>query len=214
MSTRIIGAIIMTHGDDNGLKLPPYIAPTQLMIIPIAMHKEGVKEKALELKNKLSGLCRTGIDVSDQSPGWKFAQYEMKGVPLRLEIGPRDIENNQCVLVRRDNREKIVVGLDELETTIPKLLQAMHDAMLLAAQQRRETMTYEATSLEEIKDIADNKPGFIKAMWCGSLECEMKLKEYAGITSRCMPFTDEKLSDKCVCCEKDAEALVFWGKAY
>lgn len=214
MSSRIIGAIIMTHGDDNGLVLPPAVAPTQVIIVPIAMHKEGVLEKAEELRERLSKFCRVKADTSDNSAGWKFAEYEMKGVPLRLEIGPKDIEKNQCVIVRRDNREKIFVSLDELETRIPELLQAVHDGLYEKALKRREEMTYTAKNLEEMKEIADNKPGFIKAMWCGDLACEEKLKEVVGVTSRCIPFEQEKISDVCVCCGKPADKMLYWGKAY
>lgn len=214
MSSRIIGAIIMTHGDDNGLVLPPAVAPTQVIIVPIAMHKEGVLEKAEELRERLSKVCRVKADTSDNSAGWKFAEYEMKGVPLRLEIGPKDIEKNQCVIVRRDNREKIFVSLDELETRIPELLQAVRDGLYEKALKRREEMTYTAKNLDEMKDIADNKPGFIRAMWCGDLACEEKLKEVAGVTSRCMPFEQDKFSDVCVCCGKPADKMLYWGKAY
>ena len=214
MSSRIIGAIIMTHGDDNGLVLPPAVAPTQVIIVPIAMHKEGVLEKAEELRERLSKVCRVKADTSDNSAGWKFAEYEMKGVPLRLEIGPKDIEKNQCVIVRRDNREKIFVSLDELETRIPELLQAVRDGLYEKALKRREEMTYTAKTLDEMKDIADNKPGFIRAMWCGDLACEEKLKEVAGVTSRCMPFEQDKFSDVCVCCGKPADKMLYWGKAY
>lgn len=214
MSSRIIGAIIMTHGDDNGLVLPPAVAPTQVIIVPIAMHKEGVLEKAEELKERLSKVCRVKADTSDNSAGWKFAEYEMKGVPLRLEIGPKDIEKNQCVIVRRDNREKIFVSLDELETRIPELLQAVRDGLYEKALKRREEMTYTAKNLDEMKDIAENKPGFIRAMWCGDLACEEKLKEVAGVTSRCMPFEQDKFSDVCVCCGKPADKMLYWGKAY
>lgn len=214
MSTRIIGGIIMTHGDDNGLVLPPAVAPIQVMIIPIAQHKPGVLEKAEELRARLKKICRVRMDDSEQSPGWKFSQYEMKGVPLRLEIGPKDIEKNQCVLVRRDNREKTFVSLDELETKIPELLEAVRQGMYDKALARREQMTYTATSLEEMKKIADEKPGFIKAMWCGDQACEEKLKEEVGVSSRCMPFEQEHLSDTCVCCGKPAKTMVYWGKAY
>lgn len=214
MSTRIIGAIIMTHGDDNGLVLPPAVAPVQVIILPIAQHKPGVLEKAAELKGRLASVCRVKLDDSDNSAGWKFAEYEMKGVPLRLEIGPKDIEKNQCVIVRRDSREKIFVSLDELETKIPELLRAVHDGLYQKALERRESMTYTVTSMKELKDTAENKPGFIKAMWCGELACEEKLKEDAGVTSRCMPFEQEHLSDTCVCCGKPAKAMVYWGKAY
>ena len=214
MSTRIIGAIIMTHGDDNGLALPPAVAPIQVVIVPIAQHKEGVLDKAEELRKRLSAICRVKCDASDNSPGWKFAQYEMKGVPLRLEIGPKDIENNQCVLVRRDNREKTIVPLDQLEEKIPELLKAVHDGLYQRALENRENRTYTATSMEEMIQLANEKSGFIKAMWCGDLECEMKLKEQAGVTSRCMPFEQESLSDHCVCCGKPAKSMVVWGKAY
>lgn len=214
MSTRIIGGIIMTHGDDNGLVLPPAVAPIQVMIIPIAQHKEGVLDKAHELLERLKKVCRVKIDESEQSPGWKFAQYEMKGVPLRLEIGPKDMEKNQCVLVRRDNREKIFVSLDELEDEVLKQLENVRQGMYDKALKRREEMTYTATTLEEMKQIAEAKPGFIKAMWCGDEACELKLKEEAGVSSRCMPFEQEHLSDTCVCCGKPAKTMVYWGKAY
>ena len=213
-TTRLIGAIIMTHGDDNGLVLPPAVAPIQLVIIPIASHKEGVLDKANELKNKLANVCRVKLDDSDNSAGWKFAEYEMKGVPLRLEIGPKDIENNRCVVVRRDNGEKIFVSLDELETKIPELLEAVRDGLYRKAFDRRAAMTFTARDYAELKDIADNKPGFIKAMWCGDRECEDKLKDELGITSRCIPFEQEHISDTCVCCGKPAKHMLYWGKAY
>ena len=213
-TTRLIGAIIMTHGDDNGLVLPPAVAPIQLVIIPIASHKEGVLDKANELKNKLANVCRVKLDDSDNSAGWKFAEYEMKGVPLRLEIGPKDIENNRCVVVRRDNGEKIFVSLDELETKIPELLEAVRDGLYQKAVDRRAAMTFTARDYAELKDIADNKPGFIKAMWCGDRECEDKLKDELGITSRCIPFEQEHLGDTCVCCGKPAKHMLYWGKAY
>ena len=154
------------------------------------------------------------MDDSDNSAGWKFAEYEMKGVPLRLEIGPKDIANNQCVIVRRDNREKYFVSLDELETKIPELLQAVHDGLFEKALKRREEMTYTVKDMDEMIETAATKPGFIKAMWCGELECEEKLKEVAGVTSRCMPFEQEEISDTCVCCGKKAKAMTYWGKAY
>ena len=213
-TTRLIGAIIMTHGDNNGLVLPPKVAPIQVVVIPVAAHKPGVLEKAQELTDRIGKFCRVKIDTSDNSPGWKFAEYEMKGVPLRLEIGPKDIEKKQCVLVRRDNREKYFVSLDDLETEIPKLLDTVQDGLFQAALARRANMTYTAKTLDELKDIADNKPGFIKAMWCGSRECEEKLKEYAGVSSRCIPFEQEHIADTCVCCGKPADKMLYWGKAY
>lgn len=213
-TTRLIGAIIMTHGDDNGLVLPPQIAPIQVVIVPIAQHKEGVLKKAEELKQRLTKICRVKADTTEQSAGWKFAEYEMKGVPLRLEIGPKDIEKNQCVVVRRDNREKIFVSLDELETRIPELLQDVHDGLYQKALDRRANMTYDAHNMDEMIDIAENKPGFIRAMWCGDRECEDALKEKAGVTSRCIPFEQEKIGDTCVCCGKPATKMLYWGKAY
>ncbi len=214
VSTRLIGAIIMSHGDDNGLVLPPAVAPRQVVIVPIASHKPGVLEKARELKERLQKLCRVYLDDSDNSPGWKFAEHEMKGVPLRLEIGPKDMESNQCVVVRRDNREKAVVGLDELEARIPALLRDVHDGLYQKALDRREKMTYTALDFDSLKAIAEEKPGFIKAMWCGDQACEEKLKEEAGVSSRCIPFVQERLSDTCVCCGKPAKAMLYWGKAY
>ena len=214
VTTRLIGAIIMTHGDDNGLVLPPAIAPVQVVIVPIASHKEGVVEKATEVLAEIKKVCRADIDLRDQTPGWKFAEHEMKGVPIRLEIGPKDIENGQCVLVRRDTREKIFVSLSELEEKIPALLKEIADNMYNTAFERRDRMTYVAKTLDEMTEIAETKPGFIKAMWCGDRECEDKLKEVASVTSRCMPFEQEELSDRCVCCGKPAKKMVYWGKAY
>ena len=214
MSTRIIGGVIMTHGDDNGLVLPPAVAPIQVIVVPIAQHKAGVLDKAHAVLEQLKTFCRARIDDSDQSPGWKFAQYEMKGVPLRLELGPKDIEKNQCVLVRRDNGEKSFVPLDELETRIPQLLQAVRDGMYQKALARREAMTYSAVTFEELKKLAAEQPGFLKAMWCGDQACEDKIKEEAGLSSRCMPFEQESLFDVCVCCGKKAKTMVYWGKAY
>lgn len=214
MSSRIIGAIIMTHGDNNGLVLPPAVAPIQVVILPIAMHKEGVLDKAMELKNRLAKTFRVKVDDSDNSAGWKFAEYEMKGVPLRLEIGPKDIANNQCVLVRRDNREKTFVSLDHLEAAIKEQLEAVRAGLCEKALARREEMTYSAKTLEELIDIAEHKPGFIRAMWCGDLACEERLKEEAGVTSRCIPFEQEQLADTCVCCGKPAQHMLYWGKAY
>ncbi|MDF1493567.1 proline--tRNA ligase [Caproiciproducens sp. CPB-2] len=214
MSTRIIGGIIMTHGDNNGLVLPPAVAPIQVIILPVAQHKPGVLEKAHELRERLKKSFRVRVDDSDNTPGWKFAQYEMKGVPLRLEIGPKDIEKNQCVLVRRSDREKIFVPLDNLEAAIAEQLEEVRKGIYENALARRESMTYTARNLKELRDIADNQPGFIKAMWCGDPACEEKLKEAAGVSSRCMPFEQEHLSDACVCCGKPAKSMVYWGKAY
>lgn len=214
-STRMIGAIIMVHGDDDGLVLPPKISPIQVVIVPIAQHKEGVLDKARELYNRIADTYRTKLDDSDNSPGWKFSQYEMKGVPVRVELGPKDIEKGQCVIVRRDNREKIVVALENLEETIAKTLQDIHDAMYDRALQNLKEKTFVATTHEEFLDIAKNKPGFIKAMWCGETSCEEKLKEETGgVKSRCIPFVEEHLADTCVCCGKPAKHMVYWGKQY
>ena len=215
MTTRMIGAIIMTHGDDNGLVLPPAVAPIQLVIVPIASHKPGVKEAAEQLRDRLAGKVRVKLDDSDNSPGWKFAEYEMKGVPLRLELGPRDIEAGQCVIVRRDTREKTVVPLDELEIRVTQLLSAVRDGMYEKALQNREKRTYACTSIDEINAaLAQNGDGFVKAMWCGDEACEDRVKELTGVGSRCIPFAQEHLSDTCVCCGKPAHQLVYWGKAY
>ena len=213
-TTRLIGALIMTHGDDSGLVLPPAVAPIQAVIVPIATHKEGVLDKANEVYESLKSVCRVHLDDRDQSPGWKFSEYEMKGVPLRIELGPKDIENNSCVVVRRDNGEKTVVSLDELAEKLPELLKAVHNGLYNKALERRAVMTYDAKNLEEMKEIADTKPGFIRAMWCGDRECEDKLKEVAGVTSRCIPFEQEEITDTCVCCGKKAKAMLYWGKAY
>lgn len=213
LSTRLMGAIIMVHGDNSGLVLPPRIAPIQIMIVPIAQHKEGVLDKAYELKKRLSGF-RVKVDDTDKSPGWKFSEQEMRGIPTRVEIGPKDIEANQAVIVRRDTREKIVVSLDELEEKIAEILENIQNDMLERAKAHREAHTYEAVDYAQFKELVENKPGFIKAMWCGDEACEDKIKEDTTATSRCMPFEQEHISDKCVCCGKEAKKLVYWGKAY
>lgn len=214
MTTRLIGAIIMVHGDDNGLVLPPKVAPTQVIIVPIAQHKEGVLEKASELKARISKIARVKMDESDKMAGWKFSEYEMKGVPLRLEVGPKDIENNQVVLARRDNGEKTIVSMDELEEKITELLEIIQNALFEKALKHREEKTFIAKDMDEFKNISENNAGFIKAMWCGKLECEEKIKEIAGTSSRCIPFEQTQISQKCVCCGKEAKDMVYFGKAY
>lgn len=216
VTTRLIGAIIMTHGDDNGLVLPPAVAPVQAVIIPVQQHKEGVLEKAQELKDRLAKAgVRVKLDDSENSPGWKFAEYEMKGVPVRIEIGPKDIEQNQCVIVTRHNREKAFVSLDDLETAVNDKLTAVRDGLYANALANRERRTYACKTLDEItKTLEEKGNGFIKAMWCGSEECESKVKEVTGVGSRCIPLEQEQVSDVCVCCGKPANQLVFWGKAY
>ena len=215
ISTRLIGAIIMAHGDNRGLKLPPKVAPIQAVIVPIAMHKEGVKEKAEELYNSLKNKFRMEIDLRDQvSPGFKFNDWEMKGVPLRIELGPRDIENGVCVLVRRDNSEKITVNLNELEEKIEKVLEDIQKNMFETCKKRMEAKTTVAHNLEEFQANMNKEQGFIKAMWCGSSECEAKIKELTAAKSRCIPFKQEKVGDTCVCCGKKADKMVIWGRQY
>jgi len=215
MSTRIIGGIIMTHGDDSGLKLPPMIAPVQAVVIPVAQHKEGVLLAADRLLNRLldSGV-RARSDISDQSAGWKYAEYEMKGVPLRLEIGPKDIENNQCVAVRRDTKEKIPVSLDNVENEVKKILKEIQGSMFTEAKANLDNHTHKAYSVSEVKEIMEAEGGFVKAMWCGDEACEAELKEKAGVSSRCIPFDQENFSDRCVCCGQAAKHMVTWAVAY
>ena len=213
VTTRLIGAIIMVHGDDSGLVLPPKVAPVQVCIVPIQQKKEGVLAKADEIKEILKGF-RVKVDDTDKSPGWKFSEQEMRGIPLRIEVGPKDIEAGKCVVVRRDNKEKIDVAFTELEEKIGEILEKMQSDMLEAARARRDSQTYVATDYEEFKKIFTEKTGFVKAMWCGDQACEDKIKEELSVTSRCMPFEQESISDKCVCCGKPAKKMVYWGKAY
>ena len=214
MSTRIIGAIIMVHGDNSGLVVPPKIAPIQVIIIPVAQHKAGVLEKAAELKKRIAKIARVKMDDTDKMPGWKFAEYEMKGVPIRLEVGPKDIEKNQVVLVRRDNGEKIIVKMDEIETKIPELLEDIHNSLFNKAKKIMDEKTSVAVNMDEFKQIVEKKTGFVKAMWCGDHACEEKIKEITGASSRCIPFIQEHVADTCVCCGKKAKNLVYWGRAY
>ncbi len=214
-TTRLIGALIMSHGDNSGLVLPPKVAPTQVIVIPIAAHKPGVTEKAQALCERLNGRFRAKVDNTDNSPGWKFAQYEMKGVPIRLEIGPKDMEKDQCVLVRRDTREKVFVPLAELEETVERLLDEIGKNLYARALDNMEKRTYACTTIDEINAVrAEKGDGFIKAMWCGDEACEDAVKEQTGVGSRCIPFAQEKLSDVCVCCGKPAKHMVYWGIAY
>ena len=214
VTTRLIGAIIMVHGDNEGLVLPPRVAPVQLCIIPIQQKKEGVLDKAYELKETLSKVARVKVDDTDKTPGWKFSEAEMRGYPLRLEIGPKDIEAGKCVLVRRDTREKIEVALDEVAAKVPELLETMQKEMLERARAHRDAHTYTATSYDEFKKVFAEKSGFVKAMWCGCKECEEQIKADLSVTSRCIPFEQETLSDVCVCCGKPAQKMVYWGRAY
>ena len=215
ISTRLIGAIIMAHGDNRGLKLPPKVAPIQVEIIPIAMHKEGVTEKVTEVYERLKDKFRVHADFRTQvTPGVKFNDCEMRGIPLRLEMGPRDIENNECVLVRRDTSEKISVKLDELEENITRLLDEIQKNLFNIAKDRMEKKTKDAHTLEEFQNIMNEEQGFIRAMWCGREECEKTIKDLTAAKSRCMPFEQEKIDDKCVCCGKPANKLVIWARQY
>ena len=215
LSTRIIGGIIMTHGDNNGLVLPPRIAPVQVIVVPVAQHKPGVIEKAQEVLEtvKAAGI-RAKIDLSDNSLGWKCAQYEMKGVPVRLEIGPKDIENGVCVAVRRDNREKVTLELDRVAELLSGVLDAVQNGLYEKAKKNLDDHCYPAYSVEEAKELQEKNGGFIKTMWCGELACELEMKEKAGMSSRCIPFAQEKLGDVCACCGKPAKHMIYWGVAY
>ena len=212
-TTRLIGAIIMVHGDNSGLVLPPKVAPTQVIIIPIQQHKEGVLDKAFALKERLSNF-RVKVDDSDKSPGWKFSECEMRGIPVRVEIGPKDIEAGKCVLVRRDTREKIECKLEDLETEVAALLDKIQAEMLERARAHRDAHTYVAKNMEQFEEIFATKSGFVKAMWCGEQACEDTIKEKLAVTSRCMPFEQEDIAPTCVCCGKPAKKMVYWGRAY
>ena len=220
VTTRLIGAIIMTHGDDSGLVLPPAVAPIQAVIVPIAQHKEGVLEKAGELYESLKKYgIRVKLDDTDNSPGWKFSEYEMKGVPVRIEIGPKDIESGQCVLVTRHDREKYTLPISDLGEAFGKLveekLEVVRQGIFDKALKNRENKTYSCKTLDEITEALEkNGDGFIRAMWCGDEACEDAVKEKTGVGSRCIPFDQEQISDKCVCCGKPAKHMVYWGKAY
>ena len=215
VSTRMIGGIIMTHGDNNGLVLPPRIAPIQVVIIPVAQHKEGVLEANRAVMDRLMKAgFRVKMDDSDQSAGWKFAEYEMKGIPLRLELGPKDMEKNQCVLVRRDSGEKSFVSLDGIEDTVASMLDSIHDGLYAKAKKNLEDNTYACSSLEEVREKMQERGGFAKTMWCGDEACEIRMKEEAGVTSRCIPLEQEHLGDTCAICGKPAKHMIYWGVAY
>ncbi len=216
VSTRMIGAIIMAHGDDNGLILPPKVAPIQVVLIPVQMQKPGVLEKTAEVADKLrrAGI-RVKLDDSDNSPGWKFSEYEMKGVPVRLELGPRDIENNSCVLVSRVSRAKTFASLDNVVSEVETMLASVQEELVHRVRENVASKTSTAANYDEFLDCAANRPGFIKAMWCGDSACEDKLKDVTGgVKSRCIPFNEEKISDVCVCCGRPAKHMVIWGRQY
>jgi prolyl-tRNA synthetase len=214
MTTRLIGAIIMVHGDNDGLVLPPLVAPTQICIIPIQQKKEGVLDKAYELRDMLKKNFRVKVDDTDKTPGFKFAEAEMRGYPIRIEIGPKDIEAGKCVICRRDTREKIEVDLDALETEVPAILDRIQKEMLERARTHRDAHTYTAATKEEFKNAFNTKAGFVKAMWCGCRECEDAIKEELSVTSRCIPFEQETIADTCVWCGKPAKKMLYWGRAY
>lgn len=215
ISTRLIGAVIMAHGDNRGLKLPPRVAPIQAVIVPVAMQKEGVKEKAQELYQKLSENYRMELDVRDNyTPGYKFNDWEMRGVPVRIELGPRDIENNVCVAVRRDTAEKITINLNEVEVKLQEILDNIQQNMYEECKDIREKRTNIAYNMDEFVKYIDENQGYIKTMWCGNVECENKIKELTGAHSRCIPFEQEKLGNTCVCCGKEANHMVVWGRQY
>lgn len=213
MTTRVIGAMIMVHGDNRGLVIPPKIAPIQVCIVPVQQRKEGVLEKARELAGALSNF-RVKVDDTDKSPGFKFAEQEMRGIPLRIEIGPRDIAAGKCVIVRRDNFEKTEVALENVASEVERLLKTMQSDMYDRAKKHMDELTYTATTPEEFEETFNKGNGFVKAMWCGDRACEDKIKEKLGVTSRCIPFEQENLSGKCVCCGKPAKKMVYWAKAY
>ena len=216
ISTRLIGGVIMAHGDNRGLKLPPKVAPIQVVIVPIAAHKEGVTQKATEIyKELLEAGYRVKLDLRDNySTGYKLNDWEMRGVPVRVEIGPRDIENGKCILVRRDTLEKQEAQLDKLSHELGILLEAIQLNMFEDCKKRMEAKTTIATNMDEFtKNITENQ-GFIKAMWCGEESCEDKIRELTGAKSRCIPFEQEHISDTCVCCGKKAKHMVIWGRQY
>ena len=214
-TTRLIGACIMTHSDNNGLVLPPAIAPIQVVVVPVAQHKPGVLDAAAALRDRLTALeLRVKMDDSEQSPGWKYAQYEMKGVPLRVEIGPKDMEKQQCCIARRDTGEKVFVPLTELEATVRTLLKEVHDNLYAMAEKNLEDNTFDFTTWEEVKEMAQGKGGFARTKWCGSLECELAMKEKAGVSSRCMPLKQSGTVGKCPVCGKECTTDIYWGVAY
>lgn len=214
VSSRLIGGLIMTHGDNSGLVLPPNIAPVQVVIIPIAQHKEGVLKAAKALQEKLSKQFRCTLADQDRSPGWKFSEYEMKGVPLRLELGPKDIEQNQAVLVQRATKQKSIVPLDNINEAVKQSLEDLQQQLLNNALKNREDKTHTAYNLQEMEQKINENQGLVRAMWCGLQECEDKVKEQLAVTSRNMPFEQQKLSDTCFCCGKLAASMVLWGRAY
>ena len=215
-TTRMIGAVIMTHGDNNGLVLPPRIAPTQVVIVPIAAHKnpEVLETAKSVMADLIAAGVRVKLDDSDQSMGWKCAEYEMRGVPIRLELGPRDLTEGNCCLVRRDNGEKVTAKIEGIVDEIKALLDAIHDNMYTVAEKNLEDNTFDLKTIDEVKEMAAGRGGFARTKWCGSLECELKMKEQAGVSSRCMPLKQSGTTGKCVCCGKECTTDIYWGVAY
>jgi prolyl-tRNA synthetase len=214
LSTRVVGGIIMVHGDDEGLVLPPKVAPIQVVVIPIQQKKEGVLDKAFELKDILGKNFRVKLDESDKSPGWKFAEAEMRGYPIRLEIGPKDLEAGKCVACRRDTGEKLDISLSELEGKVSELLNTIQKDMFNRAKIHMDAHTFTAVTMGEFEQLFFGQTGFVKAMWCGEQGCEDTMKEKLSVTSRCIPFDQENIADTCICCGKPSKKMVCWGKAY
>ncbi|QGH34302.1 proline--tRNA ligase [Gracilibacillus salitolerans] len=213
-TTRVIGAMIMVHGDNRGLVIPPKVAPTQVVIIPIAQHKEGVLDQAYSLEKRLSKQVRINIDASDKQPGWKFNEYEMQGVPIRLEIGPKDIAADQVVLVRRDTGEKLTISLNDVESKTLEILSTIQDNLYMKASKRMAEKTTSVTNMQGFQEALQIESRLVKAMWCGNTSCEDLIKEKTGATSRCIPYEQESISDKCVYCGRKADKMVYWAKAY
>ena len=216
VSTRLLGAIIMVHGDDNGLVLPPRVAPIQVMIVPVMQHKEGVLDKAYELEAQLKAAgLRVKVDASDKTPGYKFADAEMRGIPVRLEIGPKDIEKGQCVIAKRLDGSKETYALgDDLGSKIHTLLDQIHDEMYAKALKFRDENIRTAHTYDEFKEILETKAGYIRMMWCEDDACEAKIKEDTGATSRCIKEDEEPFGDVCPICGKPAKKVVYFAKAY
>ena len=215
VSTRLIGGLIMVHSDDRGLVLPPRVAPIEAVVLPIAMHKEGVVEGAQKIVDELKAAgVRTEFDTRDQSAGWKFNEWEMKGVPVRLEVGPRDLEAGQVTIVRRDTLEKSTLPIDGIAESIRQLLDQIQRDLLEKARAMRDSKIFPAENMDELRDAVENKHGFATTMWCGSRECEDRIKEVTGATSRVMPFEQHIMGDKCVCCGKPAKINMLFARSY
>ena len=215
VSTRLIGGIVMVHGDDRGLVLPPRVAPIQAVVLPIAMHKEGVEAGAQRVAEQLrSAGVRTELDLREQSAGWKFNEWEMKGVPVRVEVGPRDLEAGQVTIVRRDTLEKSTLPIEGIGEAILRLLDDVHQGLYNKALQMRDSKIFEVENLAQLRDAVEKNHGFASAMWCGSRECEDRIKEETGATSRVMPFEQHLMGDTCVCCGKKAKVNMLFARSY